>query len=110
MAIEDSIQQMIDKFHTKLESDDRMREELSGISKRVNLDLGNERFSFILENGRVHSFRKGLLDNADILVMTDSRTLEGLISKKIRPMKALALRKLKVKGEIEDLMRFRKFF
>jgi len=42
--------------------------------------------------------------------MTDPQTLEGLISGKIRPMKALALRKLKLKGDFEDLLRFRKFF
>jgi len=110
MNIKDSIQQMIDKFHSKVENDGKMREELSGVVKKVNLDLGSERYSFILDNGRVHSFQEELLNDADVSVMTDPQTLEGLVSGKIRPMKALALRKLKLKGDFEDLLRFRKFF
>jgi len=31
MNIKDSIQQMIDKFHSKVENDGKMREELSGV-------------------------------------------------------------------------------
>ena len=110
MAIKDSLLEMIDRFHRKLEGDEKMRAELSGIVRKVNLDLGNEKFSFVLDNGRVHSFSEELLDSPDILVMTDTQTLEGLISRRIKPMKALALRKLRLKGDFEDLLRFRKFF
>ena len=110
MTVKESIQQMIDKFHSRIEKDEKLRAELSGVVKRVNIDLGSENYSFILEDGRVHSFGEGLLDNADIKLITDPGTLEGVISGKIKPMRALALRKLRVKGDIEDLMRFRKFF
>jgi putative sterol carrier protein len=110
MVVKESIQQMIDKFHSRVEKDEKMREELSGILKKVNIDLGSEKYSFILDDGRIHSFQDGLLDDVDIKFISDPETMEGLISRKIKPMKALALRKLRVKGDIEDLMRFRKFF
>ena len=109
MVVRDSIQQMINKFHSRIETDEKMRAELSGIVKKVNIDLGSETYSFVLEEGRVHSFQDGLLDDADIKLISDPETMEGLISRRIKPMKALALRKLRVKGDIEDLMRFRKF-
>jgi putative sterol carrier protein len=110
MDIKDSIQRMIDRFHTRIENDDKLKAELNGIVKRVNLDLGNEKYSFVLDNGNVNSFQDGLLENPDILVMTDPVTLEGLITRKIKPMKALALRKLRLKGDFEDLLKFRKLF
>lgn len=110
MVVKDSIQQMIDKFHSKIEKDEKMREELSGIIKKVNIDLESEKYSFVLENGRIHSFQEGLLDDEDIKLISDPGTMEGLISGKIKPMKALALRKLRAKGDVEDLLRFRKFF
>lgn len=110
MAVKDSIQQMIDKFNSRVENDEKLKRELSGIMRRVNIDLRTESYSFVLEEGRIHSFDDGMVDDADILLTSDKDTMEGLISGKIKPMKALALRKLKIKGEIEDLMRFRKLF
>jgi putative sterol carrier protein len=43
-------------------------------------------------------------------VISSSETLRQLWTKELRPMKALATRKLQVKGSIEDLLRFKKFF
>lgn len=110
MAVRDSIQEMIDKFNSRVENDEKLKKELYGITRRVNIDLGTESYSFVLEGGRVHSFDDGMVQDADILLLSDVDTMEGLISRKIKPMKALALRKLKVKGDIEDLMRLRKLF
>ena len=110
MTIEEAIHGMIDGFHSKAENDPKLREELAGITKKVNLDLGSEKYSFILEDARIHSLSDGLFDEADVTILSDPETIQGLISRRIKPMKALALRKLRVKGDIQDLMRFRKLF
>ncbi|MFW5914635.1 MAG: SCP2 sterol-binding domain-containing protein [Thermoplasmatota archaeon] len=109
MSVEHRIQEMIDRFQSRVENDPELREELMGLRKKVHLDLGEEQYRFVLEDGQVHSFSHGGFDDADIRVMSDPETVEGLLTKRIRPMKALARRRLRFEGEVEDLMRFRKF-
>src|SRR5947208_1302621 len=52
----------------------------------------------------------GGVDPADITIATDADTLRGLILREIGPFKAYATGKIKLKGTLEDLARFRKFF
>jgi putative sterol carrier protein len=51
-----------------------------------------------------------LVENPDITITSDPKTVEELITGKMKPMKAWALKKIRIKGSLEDVMRLRKFF
>jgi putative sterol carrier protein len=51
-----------------------------------------------------------MVENPDITITSDPKTVEDLINGKMKPMKAWALKKIKIKGSLEDVMRLRKFF
>ncbi len=110
MTLKQEIQDMIDRFYQRVEDDPKLAKEVSGISKTVTIDLGEELYSFVLEDGKIHSFSEERIEDSDIEVISDPGTLRGLLEGDTGPMKALALGKLKLKGDIGDLMKFRKFF
>jgi putative sterol carrier protein len=109
--IEDIFNDIISKFNEKAKTDEKLRSELAGISKRVVIRLDDGRnFNFDLTDGRASELRKGSTDNPDIEIESDEKTIEALYKKDMRTMKALALKKVRIKGSIEDLLRLRKFF
>ena len=110
MTLKESMETLVDKFNDRIQEDPKLHGELQGITKRVHMDLGSVSYSFVLEDCRVDGVIEGAIDSPDIVVESDPNTIEGLISKRIRPMKAFALRKVKLHGDFDDLMRFRKMF
>jgi len=110
MTMYDSIQEMIDKFHKKAEEDEKVRSKLEGVVKTINIDLGTEAYSLRLEDVRIHDYKEGMTDEADILFTSTPENLQALIDGKLRPMKGYILRKFTVKGKIEDLMHLKSLF
>jgi putative sterol carrier protein len=110
MAVKEHLLKAIDKFNQRVERDPQLREEVGSLKKKVNLDLGTEHYSFLLKDGAISHFDEGLLESPDIQVFSDPRTVEDLFTGRMRPMKAWALRKVTIKGSLEDVMRLRKFF
>ena len=104
------LEEMVSKFNRKTANDEKLLEELQGIEKRINLDLGEESYCFILDNGQAHSLQFGMFNEADVEISTDPMTITGLIEKTIRPMRAFAQKKFRVKGKLEDLLHLRKLF
>ena len=110
MTMEPLIQQMIDKFHRKMEKDEKAREEVEPIVKTLNLDLGEEKYSMKVEHAQVSEFQPGLYDEADILLITTPENLQALVDGTLRPMRAYVTKKVIVKGKIEDVLYLKKFF
>ena len=110
MPAKDHLLKAIDKFNGRMERDPRLREEVGALKKKVNIDLGTEHYSFLLKDSAISHFDEGLLESPDIQVFSDPRTIEDLLTGRMRPMKAWALRKVTVKGSLDDIMKLRKFF
>jgi Putative sterol carrier protein len=110
MTMQDTIQEMIDKFHRKMESDEKVRKEVEPIYKRLNIDLKTESYSMILDHGEINEFKDELLDEADITLISTPEHMQALIDGTLRPMKAYLTGKIKVKGKLEDVMHLRKLF
>jgi len=110
MTMQDIIQEMIDKFHRKAESDEKIRGKLQDVTKTVNIDLGSENYSLKLENARITDYKEGMIDNADILLTSTPENLKALIEGTLRPMKAYITKKFTVKGKFEDLMHLKSLF
>lgn len=104
------LEEMVEKFNRKTAKDDKLRMELEGIRKKINLDLGTESYCFILDNGRAHSLEIGMLQEPDVTINSDPVTINGLIEKTIRPMRAYAQKKFQIKGKLEDIFHLRKLF
>jgi putative sterol carrier protein len=110
MSMETSIQTLIDKFHRRMENDEQAREDIMPLKKTFNIDLGTEHYSMRLENARIEDFRPEMLDEADVTLFTTPESLQGLIDGTLRPMKAYVMKKITLKGKIQDLLFLKKFF
>ena len=110
MSVRPQLEDTIAKFHKKVEKDAELKNELQGVTKKVNINLCTELYHFTLANAKVEGFDEGLLDCPDIVIESDPQTVADLYSGKTKVMKAWALRKIRLKGSLEDVMRLRKFF
>jgi len=109
--MKDLLDGLVAKFNAKVASDAVLREELAGVTRTVLIELKDgTKFHFVLKDQRLSGVRDGGVDDADVAVLTDADTLRGLLLREIGPWKAYALGKIKLKGNLEDLARFRKFF
>ncbi|MCX6650459.1 MAG: SCP2 sterol-binding domain-containing protein [Methanomassiliicoccales archaeon] len=110
MAVKQHLLNAIDKFNEKMQCDAQLREEVGALKKQVNIDLGTEHYSFLLKDSCISHFDEGVLECPDIVVCSDPQTIEDLFTGKLKPMKAWALRKVVIKGSLEDVLKLRKFF
>lgn len=110
MSMQDEIQGVIDRFHRKMEKDENLRKEVEPLTKTFNLDLGDEGYCLKLKDARIYSFEPQLDDNADVTVTTTPDNLRGLIDDSLRPMRAYVLKKIAIRGKIDDLMFLKKLF
>lgn len=110
MSMQPTIQEMIDKFHRRMDKDEKAREEVEPITKTLNIDLGEEKYHLKLEHAKVTEFGEGLYDESDITLITKPENLQALLEGTLRPMRAFVTKKVVVKGKIEDIMHLKKFF
>ena len=68
--------------------------------------------NYILErkDGVLLEPREGKLDEPTLLVVTDTVTMDKIIKKKLNPMMAYAMKKIKVKGPMEEVLLLKDFF
>jgi putative sterol carrier protein len=110
MTMHDAIQNMIDKFHRKVEKDEKLQTKLKGVVKTINIDLGEESYSMKLDNAQISDYKDCMTDEADILFTSTPQNLQALIDGDLRPMKAYITRKFTVKGKFEDVMYLKSLF
>lgn len=107
----EQLEALVARFNAKAAEDPRLRAELEGIVRTVVLDLKDgTKFHFVLRDAHVDGIVDGGVENPDLTIISDPATVKGLLAGEIGPFKAYATGRLKVKGDIEDLLRFRKFF
>ena len=105
------LEDLIRKFNEKVESDPGLRKEIGDLTKTVLIELKDgTKYHFMLKDRKVAGLLDGGVDHADITIVTDADTLRQLILREMGPFKAYATGKIKLKGSLEDLARFRKFF
>jgi putative sterol carrier protein len=104
------LQDTIDRFNARVARDPSLHKELECISKKVQLDLGCEQYYFFLDCARVEKLYEGAIPDADITITSDPDTVIKLFNGETKIMKAWALKKVKVRGSIDDVLRLRKFF
>ncbi len=107
----DLLEGVIAKFNAKVDADPVLRDEIGGMQKTVLIELKDgTKWHFTLKDQHVASLLDGGVDHADLTLITDADTLRALILREVGPFKAYATGKLRFKGSLDDLARFRKFF
>ena len=94
MSMQQEIQNVIDRFHRKMEKDPEVRKEVEPLQKVFNLDLGTESYTLKLKDAQIYCFEPGMDENADVTVTTTPENLMGLIDGSLRPMRAYVLKKI----------------
>ena len=110
MAVKGLIEEMVDKFHKKVDSDPAVKKRVEPIYKRVNIDLGTEKYSFVLKNATISDINESLLDDFDVEIKTDEATLTKLVEGTMRPFRAYLTKKVIINGKIEDLLQLKDLF
>lgn len=110
MTAKPTLEKAAQRFNEKACSDEALRKELTGMSKKVFVDLGTEKYNFELRECSVPSINDGPpATPPDITITSDPETLEKLVSGEMKVMKAWAQKKVRIKGSIDDILRLRKF-
>ena len=104
MTAEEDIQKMIGKFERRMAKDEEAKEKVKEIRKTINIDLGEEHYSFCVADAAVKDFKPEALETADITLITTPENLHLLVEGELRPMRAYVTRKIVIKGKIEDIM------
>lgn len=110
--VEEVLREAIARFNRKAESDPKLSKEIAGMKRVVQFEITDtgESFHFVLDNKRIDELITGKTEKPDIRVMCDAEVLKQIYSGELRPMKAIALRKIHVKASLEDMLTLRKFF
>lgn len=88
-----------------------IQEKMSGFSKTLQFvfpDL-NENYVLTIQDGKTAVLEKKSLENPDIAITWASDVFAGIQDKAVNPTTAFMSGKLKVKGNMEDLMKLQKF-
>lgn len=107
----DVLKEMAVNVNQKIETDDKVKEMAEAKDRTILLKFSDEQ-EYILEvkGGKVLEPKEGTMDNATIVVITDTKTFEKLIQKKLNPLMAYAMKKIKVIGPMDDIMILKDFF
>ena len=110
--VEEILRDAIVKFNKKVETDPKLAKEISGMKRVIQFEMTDtgEFFHFVLENERVGELQKGQVEKPDIRVICAADVIKQIYSGELRPMKAIATRKIHVKATLEDMLTLRKFF
>ena len=104
MTAEEDIQKMIGNFERRMAKDEDAKKKVQEIKKTINIDLGEEHYSFRVEDAAVKDYKKELLEEADITLITTPENLHLIVEGELRPMRAYVTKKIKIKGKIEDVL------
>ncbi|MDG6225276.1 MAG: SCP2 sterol-binding domain-containing protein [Candidatus Thermoplasmatota archaeon] len=105
------LKEMCARVNEKIASDEKMREMANAKDRTLVLSFTDER-TYVIEitGGKVLEPREGTLDEPTLWVTTDTATMTKIIEKKMSPLYAYALKKLKVKGPLDEIMLLKDFF
>jgi len=108
--VKEIIMNAIEKFNEKCKTDEKLRNELKDVIRKVNIEITDDKnYCFVLKNAMISGFDEGNLENPDMTIISDRETIYGLMKKEISVFKAYATGKIKIKASLMDLLRLREF-
>ena len=109
MCIKDKLGKLVAHFNKKAESDEQLKEYVDGMERSIVFNLTDDKaYNTKLSNSQLSDVIEGGIDDAEIIIETDKATMLGLLDGSVKPMKAYATKKLKIKASLQDMMLMRK--
>ncbi|MDI6917352.1 MAG: SCP2 sterol-binding domain-containing protein [Thermoplasmatales archaeon] len=99
----------IEKFNKKCKTDEKLRKELKDVNRKVQIEIDDEKYHFLLLGDGISGFDEGTIENPDVTIISDNETIHGLMKKEISIFKAYATGKIKIKASLMDLLRLKEF-
>lgn len=110
-AVGQVLREAVRKFNEKAAQDEKLAAEVEGLARSIQVEVSDGPWwHFRIEGGRLTEPAEGRVENPEIRIIASSQTLLQLYTRELRPMKALALRKLHIKASLDDMVQLRKFF
>ena len=107
----DTLVSMSKEVNRKIKHDPKVREMAEEKDRIIVLHFSDDD-DYILEvkDGKMLEPRVGTVEDPTLLVMTDTGTMKKIIEKKLNPLMAYAMKKIKVKGPMEEVLVLKDFF
>ena len=112
MKMLDMLKEITKTVNQKIEVDQEAKELMEANDRTVALiftDIGKS-YVLTVKDGRMEEPVEGTIDSPTLTVTTDKETMISLIEKKLNPLMAYAMRKIKVEGPIDEVMVLKDFF
>jgi putative sterol carrier protein len=107
----EQLKKMAINVNQKIETDPKVREMAEAKDRTILLKITDEgEYILELKDGKVLEPIEGTMDDATIVVKTDRATFDKLVQKKLNPLMAYAMKKIKVIGPMDDVMILKDFF
>lgn len=102
---------MSKEVNKKIENDPRVRDMAKEKDRLIVLHF-TDGDNYILEvkDGKLLEPREGTIEDPTLLVTTDTATMTKILEKKLNPLMAYAMKKIKVKGPMEEVILLKDFF
>jgi len=107
----DVLKEMVNNINRKIETEPKVREIAQSKDRTILLKFTDEgEYIIEVKDGKALEPRAGTMDNATIVVKTDTQTFDKLIQGKMNPLMAYAMKKIKVIGPMDDVIILKDFF
>ena len=107
----DTLKKLSIEVNRKIKEDDKVRKVVATKDRTILVELKDDRSYVIsVKAGAVEEPYEGTLDAPTLRVRTDVKTMNKLIEGKINPLMAYAMKKIKVEGDIDDIMVLKDMF
>ncbi len=108
----DVLKEITRTVNSKIEVDPDAKELMEAKDRMIVLVFTDIDKSYVLsvKGGRMEEPYEGTLESPTLTVTTDKDTMTALIEKKLNPLMAYAMRKIKVEGPIDEVMVLKDFF
>lgn len=109
--MEELLKGVIEKFNEKCKTDKDLQKNLKYLKRTVQIEIaGGNSYKFTLQDCHISDFSVGTIEKPDVHISSDAETMKKLINKEMTAIKAYALKKIRIKASLEDLLMLRKFF
>jgi putative sterol carrier protein len=96
------LDQLVERVNKKLESDEKYRSKLDGVSKSFVITFDNsDSYNFRLDDGSISPVTPGSIE-ADVSVTVSSETFQKILTKEIDAFSAYFEKKIQVKAKLMD--------
>ncbi|MGA1792694.1 MAG: SCP2 sterol-binding domain-containing protein [Thermoplasmatota archaeon] len=107
----DVLNNMVENVNKKIDTDPKIREIAEAKDRTLLLKFTDDKEYIIeIKDGRVLKAIEGTMDNATVVVKTDVATFQKMLDRKLNPLMAYAMKKIKVIGPMDDIMILKDFF